>query len=363
MENNQTALLTKLTPYMIVTNEKITGCNNSLVNLYEYPGTSSLLEKSIWSLLPDKQGNGNTTQTKINSFLKEAANGKSIKFTCWQKTYNKGLINVSMELIPIGQYKSTSILILVEELSKKPNLVKLYKKQEREYNLLLKHIKAVVYKADINTHQIKFISDNAVSLFGYPPTDWTTNPDSWINIIHPDDKEKISSKIHELINIRKPTKLVYRCYDKENNLKWIEHHLHWELDHNNQYILGLYYDITLNKIMEKGILEKEKGYKQFIEQSKLGIFKINVAGKLELANKTFLNLFEFNETKDCSELNMLQIIFAEETSEVLWKLQESPELLTYEINNSLNLSFNLHGILDNNGALIAIEGFVQKTDI
>lgn len=251
MENNQTPIFTKLTPYMIVTNEKITGCNNALANIYGYPNTVTLLEKSIWSLLPDKQTNGNSAKSRIKSFLEEAANGKSIKFTCWQKTFSKDVIHVSMEFIPFGKYKNTSILILIDEVSEKPNLLKLYKKQEREYNLLLKHIKAIVYKADINFHKIKFITHNVESLFGYRVAEWLSKDDLWTKIIHPDDKEKIVAKVHELMKTQKPTKLVYRCFNNTGNLKWVEHHLHWELDHNNQYILGLYYDITLNKQMEE----------------------------------------------------------------------------------------------------------------
>lgn len=348
----------KITPVMIITNHKITYCNKSLVNFLGLKSSSELLDKPLWNVLAEKQPNGISARSKIQMMINNALEGNSIKFASKLKSNSFLKENVIMEFIPLAKHKTSPILVLLEEPGNNQNIFKLYKTLQKEYSILLRHIKAAVYKSDPGHSKIRFISENAKTIFGYECNNWITNEEFWKNIIHPEDVERVVNRISDMKNSRTSLKITYRVLDCTNNIKWIEHHLHWESDHNNtQYILGLYYDITLNKRIEKAVMEKEKNYKNIIESSPFYIFRLSPSGYLITANKSFLKYLGYANINQCKDLNIFTEILGFTGKEFNKFLDEDIHVTKFKQNKiEGEIACFLTGIKDEAGRLLSIDG-------
>jgi len=60
---------------------------------------------------------------------------------------------------------------------------------EQKQRQLMETVKAIVWEADAQTRRFSFVSQAAEEILGYPVEDWLEQPDFWVKLIHPDDRE------------------------------------------------------------------------------------------------------------------------------------------------------------------------------
>jgi PAS domain S-box-containing protein len=93
---------------------------------------------------------------------------------------------------------------------------------EEKYRLIADNSNDWIYL--INPYgKFQYVSPSSERMTGYPCGDFMHNPQLFLNIIHPDDKEKVTSH-HE--TVRKDTKtshLEFRIITKEGEHRWIMH--------------------------------------------------------------------------------------------------------------------------------------------
>jgi PAS domain S-box-containing protein len=59
---------------------------------------------------------------------------------------------------------------------------------DRRFHDLVDGLQAIFWEADAATFQFTFVSRGAEEILGYPVRDWLTDPDFWVNILHPQDR-------------------------------------------------------------------------------------------------------------------------------------------------------------------------------
>src|SRR5438132_7929766 len=63
---------------------------------------------------------------------------------------------------------------------------------EARYRALVEHIPAVTYiDAADRTSSSLYMSPQVQEILGYPPEEWLTDPDLWIKLLHPEDRERV----------------------------------------------------------------------------------------------------------------------------------------------------------------------------
>src|SRR5215203_2163092 len=60
---------------------------------------------------------------------------------------------------------------------------------EQSRTELVNNVDGIVWEADAQTFQFKFVSHQAERLLGYPVQQWLTEPDFWASHIHPEDRD------------------------------------------------------------------------------------------------------------------------------------------------------------------------------
>ncbi len=128
------------------------------------------------------------------------------------------------------------------------------------YQELVEGLDAIVWEALPKTLIFTYVSSKAEAILGYPPTLWTANPKFWKNIIHPDDRERITRQLSELNPEQAERELEYRVLTSDGRVLWLNNLIgitqtSGETGESNQRLRGIMIDITERKRME-GLLRR-----------------------------------------------------------------------------------------------------------
>ena len=130
---------------------------------------------------------------------------------------------------------------------------------EEKFRLLADNIPGTVYlsKNDKNATKI-YLNAEIENLTGYKPEEFLSNAISFVDLLHPDDRERVMNLQQTLIKNKTKIHSVYRIISKNNQIVWVEEF--GDIIYKNgkiEYIEGIFLDITQKKEAEQAIIQKE----------------------------------------------------------------------------------------------------------
>ena len=111
---------------------------------------------------------------------------------------------------------------------------------------LLDDLDAIVWEADPQTVQFSFVSQKAERLLGYPVQRWLDEPDFWVNIIHPEDREWVVATCTAAVEDVRHLMLDYRVLSADGRILWVRGVVHVTGDAHGRAsrLTGVLLDIT-----------------------------------------------------------------------------------------------------------------------
>ncbi|MCF6287749.1 MAG: EAL domain-containing protein [Proteobacteria bacterium] len=157
-----------------------------------------------------------------------------------------GLIGI-MLLIITG--KTTLIKIQVKERTiDLDRRAQDFKNRKIEYQHLIEQHPVILWRQNIKTGKMSYISNKVEQLFGYPLKHWLARKDFWLEKIHPNDRENVKNIINKSLIKKTPFELTYRFIKKDLSIAWIKDVVNINLDKNlNTQLVGLMVDETETK--------------------------------------------------------------------------------------------------------------------
>jgi len=124
--------------------------------------------------------------------------------------------------------------------------------QHRLRNLLKELSYTIVWEAEATTEQYTFVSQSAERVLGYPVEQWLNEPDFWVNLIHPEDRQWTIALYRKEIGQSRDYELEYRCLAADNRVVWLRDRAYMVRDDRGEVHKrrGLMVDITLAKHAE-----------------------------------------------------------------------------------------------------------------
>jgi PAS domain S-box-containing protein len=97
-------------------------------------------------------------------------------------------------------------------------------------------------------------------MFGYTPEEWTSDPDLFVRIVHPDDRERVLGGFERWHHQGDHYTFVYRIIAKDGRIVWVSDHAIAERDENGVAIhaRGFLVDITRQKEAELALRRSEE---------------------------------------------------------------------------------------------------------
>ncbi|AFY91705.1 PAS domain S-box [Chamaesiphon minutus PCC 6605] len=94
-------------------------------------------------------------------------------------------------------------------------------RSQRKYYSLIQSIDGVVWEYDLRTKRFSFVSDRALSLFGYTMEEWLVLDDFWQQHVHPDDFEITRIFFKEAIKNNRSGAVEYRLITAAGEIIWV----------------------------------------------------------------------------------------------------------------------------------------------
>lgn len=173
-----------------------------------------------------------------------------------------------------------------------------YIQKVNKLEFLINNSPAVIYTCEYGGNwAATFISENVKKVFGYEASEFTTNPTTWIDGIHPDDKKRVITDLDNLTK-NEHNSHEYRFLHKDGSYRWV----HDEIrvirgkDRNPPECVGYWTDITERRSIADKLQESEVKYRQLFanELDAILIFDSETYEFIDV-NKTALNLYGYSK--------------------------------------------------------------------
>jgi PAS domain S-box-containing protein len=140
------------------------------------------------------------------------------------------------------------------------------------YHNLVHGVDAIVWEADAATFRFTFVSKQAEAMLGYPVDRWLEEPDFWVNLIHPDDRQQAVELCHRATVAGRDHDLEYRAVAADGRDVWLHDRVFFLRDSEGapQQLCGLMVDVTERKRAEEetaSLLASEKAARAQAEES------------------------------------------------------------------------------------------------
>jgi diguanylate cyclase (GGDEF)-like protein/PAS domain S-box-containing protein len=221
-------------------------------------------------------------QTGINSIITKL----SILFA--------GLIGI-MLLIITGKSTLTDIKIKERTLELDFQSKEL-KSSKIQYQNLVEQHPVVLWRLNVLTNKMSYISSKVQNLYGYPLNDWLTVENFWKNQIHIDDQEKVRMIIERSLKDNKPFELEYRFIKSNGSIAWINDVININKDKDlNPQLVGLMIDITETREAKEKQTISESKYRTLFKHAVDPLVIINLDdNSIKDSNDKAIALFGLN---------------------------------------------------------------------
>lgn len=127
----------------------------------------------------------------------------------------------------------------------------------------------VIWSIDATTWEVLYLNSAVESLYGRSLDEFVTNPNLWLEVIHPDDRVRVESVIPILFS-RGTLQIEYRIIRPNGKFRWLNNRMRLIKDHTGEstVINGIITEISEHKIAEKALLANENIFQLLVEQIK-----------------------------------------------------------------------------------------------
>jgi adenylate cyclase len=191
---------------------------------------------------------------------------------------------------------------------------------EIRYETLLQNLPAVVYEmVPDDDRRTRYVNRKIEELLGYTKEEWLEQPDMWMEVLHPDDRE-VELAAHDLHSENgDPWQREYRLIDASGAIVWVRDQatLVRDADGNPLQWQGVMVDITVEKDAQRA-LERANDELEFRVRARTAqLEQANEAMGLEIAERV-----RAEQERDRASGHLGQILENVPAVVYLWQLRE-----------------------------------------
>ena len=140
---------------------------------------------------------------------------------------------------------------------------------EERFRAIVEHVPAGIYvDAPDTSMQTMYVSPQVEDITGIPEDEWIGDPDSWVDALHPEDREDVLGRYLAAIAAEEPWSDEYRMRTRDGRTIWV--HDETTLIHDDEgrhaMLLGVMSDITERKLAEHALRESEQREREAAER-------------------------------------------------------------------------------------------------
>lgn len=160
------------------------------------------------------------------------------------------------------------------------------------FQQLVDQIDAIVWEADAQSWQFTFVSARTEHILGYPPEQWLSEPNFWVNHLHPDDRDRAVRFCMEATRRAEDHQFEYRAIAADGRIVWLNDIVRVITDEQGRprLLRGVMVDITPRKRFEEALREAEERFRSTWEQAPVGMAILSADCITTMCNRRFLEI-------------------------------------------------------------------------
>ncbi len=256
------------------------------------------------------------------------------------------------------------VIVATEDITDRKKSEKLIFDSQQKIESLVNTIDGIVWESDFENDNISFVNAQAEEISGYPTEQWLSEPNFWINHVHPEDREMAFKVYSDQVRKHKQFEFEYRFVKKDGDVLWFKDYVSVVFaDGAPTFVRGIMIDITESKESDRKLNES---LKLVIEQNKrLQNFSYIVSHNLRSHTSNIQSIASLMDASD-SERERTQMIGMLRT--VSASLNETMTNLNEVVNIQTNISLvseelNVRHYVENALAVLSEQIAIKSADI
>ncbi|HEX2995354.1 MAG TPA: PAS domain S-box protein, partial [Anaerolineales bacterium] len=130
--------------------------------------------------------------------------------------------NASLSVEMLDTVSGNTMLTMIQDITERRKAEQALRESEEKYRLLAEKSNDWIYWIQPDRN-FRYISPSCERVTGFTAAEFMQNPNLFIDMIHPEDREQIFAHLGEVREGSETHNLDYRIFTKTNELRWISH--------------------------------------------------------------------------------------------------------------------------------------------
>src|SRR5688572_7476777 len=159
-------------------------------------------------------------------------------------------IAVSLTVAPLGQddeEDAPRALLIAADVGESRRIDARRREIEAKYRALTEQLPTVTYVHPLGARgECLYISPQVSSMLGYSPDEWLAQPGLYFQLVHPEDRERVTGEIDEASASTAPLRTEYRMLSRDGRVVWVQDEAVTVRDDDGRplYVQGFLLDVS-----------------------------------------------------------------------------------------------------------------------
>jgi PAS domain S-box-containing protein len=148
---------------------------------------------------------------------------------------------------------------MIEDITERHRMAQALVDSEKRHRSLLESLPLIVYQSDPNPPYAAHYVSPAVHLLGYSLEEWLRSSTSWVDSLHPADRDRVLAESEAAKRERRPFRCEYRVIARDGSERWFHDHGDFLYDDCGPLAWqGIMLDVTEQRQLEEQLRHSQK---------------------------------------------------------------------------------------------------------
>ncbi|MER3632474.1 MAG: hypothetical protein C4325_10190, partial [Blastocatellia bacterium] len=207
---------------------------------------------------------------------------------------------------------------------------------DQHYRNFIENLPVLFYAVDATPPYSPIYVSPAFCRFGYPIEQWTSDPQMWLRVIHPEDRDWVFRETVASTETGNEVDYEYRIIDAAGKLHWVRDRGCLIRNESGNIVCreGVIIDITERKLAQEELRLGEERFRNIFDNASDIIYVHDLEGNYLSINKAGERIFGYSP-EEATALNMTDVIAPDQLefvrAQLMKKLSGDCKQTSYEV--------------------------------